>query len=246
MGQQQVALQIPGYQLVGLIVIIRGAAGLGFQQALPFLGPIVFIFAIVVVAGLGDTDLEEIGVVEHGAGSGIAAAGVAVDAGAVDVDPREALRQLAHAGNLIRERVVAEIAEVGFVEFLTAPRRAHAIDFHHDEAEFGQRLAIGARRGETATPHAPGLRPRVNMVDDGILPGGVEVGGLEHQAVKIGDAVARLDGERHGRLPSGRGEPGDIGALQGRQHLAVVVAEDGDSRDVGLGPAIDEVVAGGG
>src|ERR1039458_3323608 len=71
-GQQQVALQIPGRQLVGLIVVAGGAVGIGLEQALPFLGPIVLIFAIVVVARLGDPHFEKIGVVEHGAGSGIA------------------------------------------------------------------------------------------------------------------------------------------------------------------------------
>ena len=51
-----------------------------------------------------------------------------------------ALRQLLHARHLVGQRVVAHVAEVGLVEFLTAPRRAHAVDLHHDEPQLRQRL----------------------------------------------------------------------------------------------------------
>ena len=40
-----------------------------------------------MVAALADADLEEVGVVEHGGGGGVASAGVPVHARLVQVDP---------------------------------------------------------------------------------------------------------------------------------------------------------------
>src|SRR5262249_44210482 len=93
-GEQELTLQVFGLKLVGLVVVIGAAAGFGFQQALPLFGPIVFVDAIVVVAGFRDPHLEEIGVAEHRAGGGESAARMAVDTGAIDVDPGVALGEL--------------------------------------------------------------------------------------------------------------------------------------------------------
>ena len=181
--QQQLALQTLRLKLVGLIVVVGCAVLVGLQQALPLLGPIIFIDAVVVIAGFGDSHLEDVGVTEHGVGCGVAAAGMAVDAGAVDIDPGVALRELLHARDLVRKGVVAHVAEVGFVELLGAPRSAHAIDLYHDEAQLGERLAIAARGREVAAADAAGLRTGVDMIDDRILLCRVEISGLEEQAV---------------------------------------------------------------
>src|SRR5690606_34117704 len=71
----------------------------GDQQALPLLGPVVLVVAVVVVAALRPADLEEVRVVEHRRRGGVAAAGMAPDADPVDVAPRMARRELLQRGD---------------------------------------------------------------------------------------------------------------------------------------------------
>src|SRR3546814_3578828 len=82
--QQQVAFEPVGVALVGLVVVVARAVLRDHRQALPLLGPVVLVAAVVVVAAFGDADLEKSRVAEHRAGGGVAAAGVAPDAGAVE------------------------------------------------------------------------------------------------------------------------------------------------------------------
>src|SRR3546814_1016426 len=117
-----------------------------------------------LVAAFGDADLEKSRVAEHRAGGGVAAAGVAPDAGAVEVDPGVAFGQLAHAGDLVGQGVVADVAEVRVVEGLRAPRRAHAVDGDDDEAQLGQRLVVAVRGEEAAAAHRAGLRAGIDIV----------------------------------------------------------------------------------
>src|SRR5580700_7379556 len=78
-GEQEMALQVFCEVLIGLVVIVGGAVGIFHEQALVAFSPIVFILAIIVVAGFGNSHLEEIGITKHGVGCGIAAAGMAID-----------------------------------------------------------------------------------------------------------------------------------------------------------------------
>ena len=115
------------------------------------------------------------------------------------------LRQFLHARDLVGQRVVApHRAVVRVVERLRAARRAHAVDRHDDEAEFGERLLVAARGRERARAHAARLRPRIGLVDDRVLLRRVEVRRPEHHAVDVRLAVARLHAERHRRLPARR------------------------------------------
>ena len=202
--EEQVSLQVLRVRLVRLIVVVAGAVGLFLQQPLPLFAPIVFVLPVVVIAGLRNPDLEEIRIAEHRVGGRIAAARVAIDAGAIDVDPRVPLRELFHPGNLIGERVVAHIGEIRFVKFFRTPRRPHPVDLDDDEAEFGKRLRIAAGRVERAPADAAGLRPGIDVVDERILLRWIEHRRLEHQPIEVRLAVARFDGNRRRRLPSGR------------------------------------------
>src|SRR3546814_7138793 len=56
--QQQVALEVVGVVLVGLVVVVAAAVLRDHRQALPLLGPVVLVAAVVVVAAFGDADLE--------------------------------------------------------------------------------------------------------------------------------------------------------------------------------------------
>src|SRR3546814_11005699 len=84
--QQQVALEVVGVVLVGLVVVVAAAVLRDHRQALPLLGPVVLVAAVVVVAAFGDADLDQVRIAEHRAGGGVAAAGVAPDAGTGEVD----------------------------------------------------------------------------------------------------------------------------------------------------------------
>src|ERR1700683_581872 len=114
-GEKEVALQIFGEALVGLVVVVGGAIGIFYQQTLVAFAPVIFVLAIVVVAGFGDSHLDEIGVAKHGGGRGIAATGMAVDAGAIDVNPGIFLGEFFHPSDLIGEGVVFHFAEIEVV-----------------------------------------------------------------------------------------------------------------------------------
>src|SRR2546421_13088800 len=100
---------------------------------------------------------------------------MAVDAGAVDVDPRIAARELLRRRDLVGQRVVAHVGVVRVVKFLGAPWRSHPVDLDNDESELGERLRVAARRRKRTAADAAGLRTRIDMVDDWILPSGIEI-----------------------------------------------------------------------
>ena len=199
-----------------------------------------------MVARLRDAHLEEIGKAEHRGGRGEPAAGVSPDTGPLDVDPRIPARQLLHAGDLIGNRVVAaHRAVVRVLERLRPARRAHPVDRDDDEAELRQGLTIAARRREGAAAGAAGLRTRIDVVDDRILPRRIEVRGTEQQAVDVGLAVVSRHLDRHRRLPAGCHELRDVGLLERKLDCAALrIAQHHDGRHVGFRVAVDQVPAG--
>ena len=104
-NQEQAALETGGVGLRRLDRVVVGAVRILHERSLIPLAPVVFVLTLIVIAGLGDPDLEEI--VERRAqqrvGGDESAARVAPHRGLLDVDPRETLRELLHAGDLIRE-----------------------------------------------------------------------------------------------------------------------------------------------
>src|SRR5277367_3837481 len=93
-----------------LAAISRSTIRPVLRQAHELLAPVVGVAALVVVPRLGDPYLEKIGIGEQRGSGGIAAAGMTVDPGALDIDPWVGLRQLLHRGDLIRQRVVPHVA----------------------------------------------------------------------------------------------------------------------------------------
>src|SRR6266508_1275319 len=92
MCEQQLAVQIPGVRLVRFSsVVVRGI--LSHQQPLVALAPVVFIIAVVMIAGFRYADVEEIAELEHRRRSGEPAAGMSPDPDLVDVDERITLRE---------------------------------------------------------------------------------------------------------------------------------------------------------
>ena len=125
--------------------VVVAAAVLREQPLIP-LAPVVLVVAVVVIARLGDAHLEEVRNLN-----------IAL---AVAKPPPEwpqmptlstsmnaiLLRELLDPRDLIGNRVVAHVPVVRVVERLRAPRRAHAVDRHDDEAELRERLVVAARR----------------------------------------------------------------------------------------------------
>ena len=201
------ALETGGLRLRGLDRVVVRAVRILHERALIALAPVVFVLALVVVAGLGDADLEEVVVrrAQQRVRGDEAAARVAPHRGLVDVDPRILLRELLHAGDLIGNRVVtAHRAVVRVGERLRSIRRAGAVDADDDEAEFGERLLVAARRGERARADAARLRPGIRVVDDRILLVRIEVRRPEEHAVDVRLAVGGRHLDLHRRLPAGR------------------------------------------
>ena len=246
MRQQQVPLQVLGEVLVCRRVVARaGIATLHIQPLIP-LTPIVFVLTVVVVARLGDADLEEIGKVEHRARGRETTTRVAVDARLVDVDPAVALRQFLHPGHLIGQRVVAHVGVVGIVERLRTVGRPHAVDFDDDEAEFGQSLRLATGGAESPVADGAALRAWIDMVDNRIFLRRIEGRWLVHHAVDVGLPVAALHVDRGHRIPAGRHELGGIGRPLQRHHQRAggSVAHGTRGRHIRHRPAVHQVATG--
>src|SRR5688500_6574616 len=112
-----------------------------------------------MIARFGDADLEEVRESEHRVGGNESTARVTPHRGLVDVDPRVAAREIFHPGYLVRDRVVATHgAVIRVVKRLRTTRCTAAIHGYNDEAEFSERLAVTAGRGECPASHTPTLR----------------------------------------------------------------------------------------
>ena len=74
MREQELPFQIFCFDLIRLGGVVVGAIGAAGQQPLITLAPVVLVFALVVIARFGDTNLEEIRVAEHRVGGSESAA----------------------------------------------------------------------------------------------------------------------------------------------------------------------------
>ncbi len=209
------------------------------------LGPGVVVDVVVVVPGGGDPDLEElvVGLLQQGRGGHETAAGVAVDADAVDVDEGVPRGELLDGRLLVLETVVPHVeVAVGAVGLGAGGGAAAVSHLDDDETELGQLLA--AARGGERVGHPLCLRSGVHVDDQGVLLCGIEVEGLPHVAVEIRDPVRRLDLERRGRSPAHLRDAGDVGLSEGHDLLSVLIAEDGSVGQVHPGVGVHDVAPG--
>src|SRR5690606_28702463 len=95
---------------------IAVAAALPDEQPLVALAPVILIVAVVVIACLRNSNLEEVRVAEQRCGRGKASARVTPDTNAIYVNERISRGKFLHARNLIGESVVSHVAVVGIVE----------------------------------------------------------------------------------------------------------------------------------
>ena len=149
---------------------------------------------------------------------------MAEDPDPVDVDEGILGRQLLDAPLFIGQAVVSEIAIAVIMVPLGALGIAAAIaDLDDDKAELGQHGA-GAP-GDERLGHALGLGAGVDVGDDGIFAGGVEIVGLVHHTIDVGDAVVGLDFERFGILEASFHQGRDVRLFQGQQRIAQSVPQ---------------------
>src|SRR5215471_13245156 len=101
------AFEILGEVLIRLDVVVVRTVSVTDDESLVAFAPIVLILALIVISRFRDSGFEEIREAEHRRRRREAAAGVTPDAGARQIDERILLRQVLHAGDLVRYRVVA-------------------------------------------------------------------------------------------------------------------------------------------
>src|SRR6185312_3788503 len=243
-GEHEMALELRREQLIRLIVVVGLAILVLDQQPLVHLAPVVLVVAIIVVAALGPTDLEEPRITEHRVRGRIAPAGMSPDADAREVHPRIGGTELVERGDLVGQRVVAHLAVPQALECRRAVRRAHAVDGDHDEAELSQRLIVAVRGGEVECSHWADLRTWIHVIDDRIAFTGIEVGRLEEEDIEVRLVVPRFDDAELRWLPADGLQTGNIRGRHLRQRLARArIAQSGDGRLARGGAAVDEVSA---
>ena len=116
--------------------------------------------------------------------------------------------------NSVRETGVADVFPAYVVESFGSVRRAHTVHLHDDEAEFSHGLhgAVGAETlGDEGVVGAG-----VDVFEDGVRLGGVEVGGFVEKAPDIGFVVAGFGGKDFGRTPAAGPEGGVVGPFECR------------------------------
>src|SRR5439155_21620417 len=123
---------------------------------------------------------------------------------AVDPDARDVVERIFRRDRLVPEDAIGEagVAEIlpgDVVECLRSIRRAHAVNLHDDEPELGLRLHLVV--GEERLRHERALRPRVDVLDDGILLRRVETAWPDDDAPDAGRAIASYGDEHLQRLP---------------------------------------------
>ena len=128
---------------------------------------------------------------------------------------------------------------------MEGPRAAGgAAAIHHDgdETEFSDLLlAIAERRAESFR-NEEALRAGVNLFDDGIFLGKIEIRRLPDEAVEISRAVLGFAAKGFRSFPASLGEFADIGLLKSADLRAVFGAlQHRNRRQVGPGKVVDEV-----
>src|SRR5262245_2931727 len=110
------------------------------RPAHPLLVPPDFIHAVIVASAVRYRRLIKLRVEQHAAKRVLSAGGSAINADARDVVVRILRGDCLVPEDSIRETRIAKILPGDIVESFRTIRCSHAIDLHHDESQFGQRL----------------------------------------------------------------------------------------------------------
>ena len=149
--------------------------------------------------------------------------------------------------DLVARFEVAEFHVGASLEVGAPAAGAASIDADDDVALLGQMLLPHESAEESVVEGVEDhliAGAAVLIHDDGVLPGGVKVAGLDHPAVEL-DAVGGVDGDEFGRAEGQVGEPIlEVGiVLDGLERLARGVAERIDGRCGQVGVGVEIVLA---
>ncbi len=125
--------------------------------------------------------------------------------------------------------------------------RPHAVDLHHDEAQFGHRLRDRGTRANRFGTRDESCGPGVDVFDDRVLRCcGSKLDGRIDHAVDVGLAVAPFGAEALGRLPAGLQQFDCSRPLPVRQTSEPSLARrsSGDRRQVDARVRIDQELCG--
>ncbi len=143
----------------------------------------------------------------------------------VDVDERMTGRQLFNSGLFIRQAVVPQVAVAVVVIPLGPVGMAspvpHRDDHKTELSEAGKPPVGGEGFGDTF-----GLRPGVNISDNGIFFGFIKIKRLMHDTEEVGHAVIGLDFECFRKLVSRFHQKRQISGFQVQQMISLVVAKN--------------------
>ena len=140
----------------------------------------------------GNTYLEDLGVVGHQRDGHETAEAPAVHADAVAVDIRQTL-QVVDTLHLVLHLDLAELTEGSLLEIPAAVLAATVVE---DKEHIALLRHVGLPRTTAVVPagiHVVGVRSAIDIHHRGVFLGGVEVVGLHHPVVQIGNAVGCLD-----------------------------------------------------
>ena len=214
--QHQVTLEAGGQFLVRLDAVDERSVCLVdlFEDAVVLFAPPAVVDAVVMVAGAGNGRFEEVRILQDGRRGHEAAAGVAMNADAVQVDPLVACAQLLDGIFLVFQTIVAQVSVAVVVIPLGAVGMAAAVAHrNHNHAQLGQ--AVGAQVEAPGNVVGLDLGPGIHVVGDGIYLRRVKVEGLVQFAPKVGNAVGRLYLEAFRELVAGGQQSAEVGFFQG-------------------------------
>ena len=167
---------------------------------------------------------------------------MAVDTHTVDIDEIMPVGELLDGRLLVGQAVIPQVpVPVVMVPLGPVGVTAPVTHGNDDHAELGQRLLTRVRREELR--HGLCLGTRIDVRDNRIALGGIEIVRLVHHPIDVGDAVRRLHLVRLRELVAGRGELGKIGDLEIHDLAAAGVEHGGCRHGVDLGVVVHEVPA---
>ena len=144
-----------------------------------------------MAAAVGDRRGIKIGVGDEGPQRVLPAGTAAVDTDARKIDPGPRRRRRADPGDPVGEAGVAEILVADVVKRFAPVGRPHAVGLDDDKPQLRQ-LRHRAERWPPRHRHVAVVRTGVDVFDHGVAAGRIKVGGVENDAVDVGDAVASL------------------------------------------------------
>lgn len=141
----------------------------------------------------------------------------------------------------VRESGILKVLIAHILKLLATIAGTHGIELYDNETQLGQRSGLPVVRRE-ALRRIGIAGPCVDILDNGVLTGRIEIGGPLNDTPHIGLAITSLGFEHLRCHPSVGGQPGDVGRLQSlEQPTVLTTAQHSDRRKVDTRVGVDKV-----